>query len=184
MVAKLMVLVMLCLAPLATAFAQQQDAPAPLDEEAMTAIAKALEKVGGQPSFYCDLSQMTKAERKRYDKLIAKMNFKQREFVEIPDGYAIHLPKGTVTLVELADFLTLEDKCCPFFAFNIEVEPAQASATLKIRGPEGIKKFIKTVFSEGTVVVVKRPLGPGSTGTAGFRLVYSLSAATRSAGQS
>ena len=148
MIARLMALVMLCLAPLAVAFAQQPDAPAPLDDEAITAIARALEKVGGQPSFYCDLSQMTKAERKRYDKLLAKLDFKQHEFIEIPDGYAIQLPKGAITLVELADFLTLEDKCCPFFAFNIEVEPAQASTTLKIRGPEGIKKFIKTVFSE------------------------------------
>jgi hypothetical protein len=139
-----------------SARAQEPAAPAAgLDDEATTAIARALATVGGQPSFYCDLTQMTKAERKRYDKLIKKLDFARREFVEINDGYSVSLPKGALTLVELADFLTLEDKCCPFFAFTVEVAPAQAATTLKIHGPAGVKKFIKSVFSEGLVVSAK-----------------------------
>ena len=148
MVRKLVALAILSFLPITMAHGRQADSAAPLDDDAATAIARALEAVGGKPSFYCDLSQMSKAERKRYDKLLGKLNFAGRDFVEIPDGYAIHLPKGTVTLVELADFLTLEDKCCPFFSFSVDVEPAQAATTLKIRGPEGVKKFMKSVFRD------------------------------------
>jgi hypothetical protein len=148
-------LVTSCLALLVGPAAPARAAQGSLDDGAGSAMGAALAKIKAAPAFYCDLSQMSKDERKRYDKIVAKLNFKQREFVEMEDGYSVHLPKGTVSLVELADFLTLEDKCCPFFSFTVDVEPAQASTTLKIRGPEGVKKFIKSVFTEGTAPIAK-----------------------------
>ena len=45
--------------------------------------------------------------------------------------------------IALAEFITLERTCCPFFQFGLEVELGADSAWLQITGPEGVKPFLE-----------------------------------------
>jgi hypothetical protein len=70
------------------------------------------------------------------------------EIPEMPDGYALRLSNGPNTLLKLAAFIDLERLCCPFFGFNIEVEPEGGPVWLKLTGREGVKPFIRAEISE------------------------------------
>ena len=70
------------------------------------------------------------------------------EIREIPDGYAFRLSNDSDVLLGLAAFINLERLCCPFFGFNIEVEPEGGPVWLKLTGREGVKPFIRAEISE------------------------------------
>jgi hypothetical protein len=74
----------------------------------------------------------------------------------LEDGYAFQLKREQVNLIELAEWITSEDKCCSFFHFEIEVERNRGPLWLKIRGDEGIKKFIRATFLKRPSSVVSR----------------------------
>ena len=43
------------------------------------------------------------------------------------------------TFRNAAEFVTYERLCCPFFAFELEVEKENGAMWLKLRGREGVK---------------------------------------------
>jgi hypothetical protein len=45
-----------------------------------------------------------------------------------------------------AEWVSLERKCCPFLAFEIEQPKDQGPVWLRITGPEGVKAFIEEEF--------------------------------------
>lgn len=64
------------------------------------------------------------------------------EVVELPNGYAFRFPAQTDLLMTLAEFVTRERLCCPFFTFQIEVNPA-GELWLRLTGPAGTKLLIE-----------------------------------------
>lgn len=94
--------------------------------------------------FYCNLNALSPTERARLKQfsglLAAKIETK-----ELPDGYAFRLQKG-VSIADLAEWVFLERKCCPFFDFEIELERNNGSLWLKLRGAEGVKQFMVSDF--------------------------------------
>ena len=70
------------------------------------------------------------------------------EIREMADGYAFRLSNDTDALLRLAAFIDLERLCCPFFGFNIEVEPEGGPVWLKLTGREGVKPFIRAEIGE------------------------------------
>jgi hypothetical protein len=44
------------------------------------------------------------------------------------------------------EFIAVERKCCPFFAFELVFEPQEGPMWLRLKGPEGVKSFIKQNF--------------------------------------
>lgn len=99
-----------------------------------------------QSGFYCDAKALNKIERERYNQLTRKLERARLETKELPDGYALRLQSETVSLAELAEWIGFESKCCPFFGFEIELQPNGGSLWLKLRGAEGIKPFIRAEF--------------------------------------
>jgi hypothetical protein len=68
---------------------------------------------------------------------------------ELPNGYAFRLPPALLTTT--AQWVSLERKCCPFFAFEIELSKHDGPLWLLITGSEGIKAFIRAELDlEGT----------------------------------
>jgi hypothetical protein len=49
-------------------------------------------------------------------------------------------------LMTVAEWVSLERKCCPFFAFEIEQPKDQGPVWLRITGSEGAKAFIEEEF--------------------------------------
>jgi hypothetical protein len=64
------------------------------------------------------------------------------ETVELPDGYAYRFPAQTELLMTVAAFVSRERLCCPFFTFQIEVNP-QGQLWLRLTGPDGIKPLLQ-----------------------------------------
>jgi hypothetical protein len=70
------------------------------------------------------------------------------EVRELPNGYAFHLPNASEMLRKLGDFIALEQLCCPFFGFTLEVEREGGALWLQLTGHEGVKPFIQAEIGE------------------------------------
>jgi hypothetical protein len=100
-----------------------------------------------QPSgFYCNTKALSKTERERYNQLTDKFRQARIETKELKNGYAFRLKSEAVSVAELAEWISAERKCCPFFGFEIELQRNGGPLWLKLRGAEGIKAFIRAEF--------------------------------------
>jgi hypothetical protein len=99
-----------------------------------------------QGKFYCNIKALTTAERARHKELTEKLIRVRKEVVETEKGYEFQYGPADVTLVELAEWVVAEGKCCPFFDFHIDLEREGALLCLRLTGEEGIKAFIRTEF--------------------------------------
>ena len=70
------------------------------------------------------------------------------EVRELPNGYAFHLPNESEMLRKVGEFISLEQLCCPFFGFMLEVEREGGAVWLQLMGREGIKPFIRAEIGE------------------------------------
>ena len=120
-----------------------------LSSRARTHNAPQVNGTGGatvteQTEFYCNVKALTPMERDHHARASEKLARARLETVELADGYAFQLRSDTVSLAELADWVTSERKCCPFFDFEIEREGGPL--WLKLKGKEGVKRFIRMEF--------------------------------------
>jgi hypothetical protein len=83
-------------------------------------IAK--KKMNEPTRFYCNTKALRKDERAVYNELTSKLSHSRAETKELTDGYAFRLHNGTVSIADLATWISYERKCCPFFTFEIELE--------------------------------------------------------------
>ena len=74
-----------------------------------------------ETGFYCNLNALTGEERKQYPVLARQLLAAGREVSELPNGYAFRLAAESVSLPDIAHWMSLERKCCPFFDFQLEV---------------------------------------------------------------
>ena len=99
-----------------------------------------------QSGFYCNLKALNPAERERLHQLTEKIKTARTGTNELPDGYAFRLQTGQVSIGELAEYVSSERKCCPFFDFEIELQRDGGPLWLKLRGKEGVKEFMRHEF--------------------------------------
>jgi hypothetical protein len=112
-----------------------------------TTTARPEDKMATETSgFYCNLKGFTFAERVHHGLLSHKLAEARVDTRELADGYAFLLRPESVSLADLADWVSNERKCCPFFDFNIEIERDGGPMWLKLRGSEGVKQFIRSEF--------------------------------------
>jgi hypothetical protein len=97
-------------------------------------------------AFCCDPKAMNKSERERYQGLREKLEQAMEETKELVNGYAFRWRSEVVSLLELAEFVEKERKCCPFFDFEIGVARECGPVWLEITGREGVKKFLHMEF--------------------------------------
>ena len=67
---------------------------------------------------------------------------------ELSNGYAFRLSNEHDTVMKVAEFISLERLCCPFFGFSIELEPERGDLWLHLTGREGVKPFIQAEIGE------------------------------------
>jgi hypothetical protein len=66
---------------------------------------------------------------------------------ELPDGYAFRISGEKRWLAVVADLIIAERECCPFFTFQLTVEPKMGELTLRMTGPDGTKEFLRFIFA-------------------------------------
>jgi hypothetical protein len=102
--------------------------------------------VNSETSFYCNTKSLSKAEWAHKREISQKMKIARAERKELADGYAFRFRPEAVSLMELADWVSSEARCCPFFDMSIEVEPSGGPLWLRLTGKEGVKQFIRMEF--------------------------------------
>jgi hypothetical protein len=65
---------------------------------------------------------------------------------ELESGYAFQFVAEDGLLLQLAEMIEQERKCCPFLQFKLLVECATGPIWLDITGPEGTKTFLHEVL--------------------------------------
>lgn len=99
-----------------------------------------------QGKFYCNTRALTAAERARHKQMTDKLMSVRKEVVETEKGYEFQYNPSDISLLELADWVVAEGKCCPFFDFHIDLEREGRLLCLRLTGDEGIKGFIRSEF--------------------------------------
>jgi hypothetical protein len=65
------------------------------------------------------------------------------EVAELEDGYALKFPNRDSWIVQAAQLIVAERKCCPFFGFTLAFEPNGGPVWLHITGPGEVKTLIR-----------------------------------------
>ena len=99
---------------------------------------------GNTNRFFCNLGAMTPEERTVYGALSRRLFSSIEEKRELDNGYAYRLAAHKVSILEIAQWITFERRCCPFFNLQIEAEPNDGPLWLRITGRAGVKEFIKS----------------------------------------
>ena len=62
---------------------------------------------------------------------------------ELNDGYAFRVDPTKASLADVAHWLDLWRRCCPFYEFQIDFHAADASVWLSVKGRPGVKEYIR-----------------------------------------
>ena len=115
--------------------------PQPGGEEKMT-----VQETKPIEGFFCSLTALTIAERLHHKDLSQKVHAGVKEIRELSDGYAFRLGGERQTIAMVADWISLERLCCPFFTFQLEIGSDPNPIWLRITGREGVKQFMQSEF--------------------------------------
>jgi hypothetical protein len=103
-------------------------------------------EVPGHPELVCDLSLLSRPERDRLMELTAELFGGVQEVYEVnelSDGYEFRYPDASGELIaKLAEWISLDRKCCSFLKHGIFTEPHRDHAWLHLTGPVGAKESL------------------------------------------
>ena len=102
----------------------------------------------------CRLDALTASERERHRLLSDLLQKAAVAASELPQGYDItvdltKLPVGdsrSRPLLQLADWVDLESRCCPFLDFEIRISGQGGPVGVRLTGGDGVKAFLRTEF--------------------------------------
>jgi hypothetical protein len=97
--------------------------------------------------YVCDLSVFTAEEREKHLADSRALFGRALEARDLPDGYAVRLPTGAETLMQMAEFIRYDRLCCPFITFGIEVEANGGGMWLRLAGGAEIKAGLAGEFA-------------------------------------
>jgi len=83
------------------------------------------------PQLACNMNAFNRTERDRYKVLTDKLSASAA--AELSAGYEIVVALESLSLVELAEWISLESRCCPFLNFAV---------ALRLTGATGVKEFL------------------------------------------
>ena len=95
----------------------------------------------------CDLTAISATDRPRYNELRRMLASSAIAKRDLPNGVAIQIAPDKITLPQLAEWISMERKCCPFFEFKIDVAPESGPICLTLTGREGVKEFLAAAFA-------------------------------------
>ena len=103
-------------------------------------------KSAQKPVFACNMLALNVEERKRHVEVTKRLRAATKEELELPDGYGFRFSSDQPTILLVSEFIARERLCCPFFTFEMVVEPEDGPLWVRLRGAEGVKDFIRAEF--------------------------------------
>jgi len=111
----------------------------------LTGLAGSVCQLQASDALACNLKALTQAERARHQQLGHAWHAAVADRREFGDGYAFRIDPSKISIVELAEWIGYEQKCCPFFRFRLDVDEAR-SVWMTLSGRPGVKQFIAAEF--------------------------------------
>jgi hypothetical protein len=106
-----------------------------------------------QTTLVCDLTALNAKQKERHQMVLKRLQQSVQEIREVANGYAFRYPAEISILLLLAEFISLESRCCPFLEFTLHVETEHGPAWLTLTGPEGVKEFLRAELGlEGAIL--------------------------------
>jgi hypothetical protein len=72
-----------------------------------------------------------------------------------PRRLAVRFPARPYVFLRLAEWMELERACCPFLDFGLIFENSVPTTRLDVRGPEGVKEFLRAELPFAGVSAVR-----------------------------
>ena len=82
----------------------------------------------------------------RVDQIVTDLFATSISQLELEDGYEWHFSYSASQFQSLTQFIAAESECCPFFRFELIVEPNRGPLILRLRGDDQVKAFIESIF--------------------------------------
>lgn len=106
-------------------------------------IAISLCLAENQAPFACNLKAFQPEQRQRWRALLDHVYAGVIRNRELSDGYAFRIDTSRMPLMEVAEWIELERRCCPFFDFELALHGEDGAVWLSLKGRPGVKQFIE-----------------------------------------
>lgn len=90
----------------------------------------------------CDLSALNEDEQRFQARIVNRIRDEHLEIAELADGFAVRYPDGRTMIEDLARFIMLERRCCPFFTFDLRLT-SEGELWLGLRGAPEVKAYLR-----------------------------------------
>ncbi|SRR5258708_39586877 len=104
--------------------------------------------ISNQSVFACNMNALSPVERVRHGVNTVRLMKNLQGIQENMNGYSLHFAKETRNIRQIAEFISFERLCCPFFDFMVQIRAEDEYVEVQISGAEGIKDFIRSEFGE------------------------------------
>jgi hypothetical protein len=94
------------------------------------------------PPIACNLKALTSEQRKQLSQIGEHVISAITTSRELNDGYAFLVDPAKASLIDVARWLDLWCRCCPFYEFQIALHAANGSVWLSVTGRPGVKEYI------------------------------------------
>jgi hypothetical protein len=94
------------------------------------------------PPIACNMKALTSPQRKQLGQMGEHVISAITASRELNDGYAFRVDPAKASLMDVAQWLELWRRCCPFYEFQIDFHAADASLWLSVKGRPGVKEYI------------------------------------------
>jgi hypothetical protein len=94
----------------------------------------------------CELGVFSDSERQRYGVLREELSAARRGAREVENGYTFRYPGDPQVFLELAEWITLERRCCPFLTFTVEFH-SDGEIELTLSGDPNVKEFLNGIVA-------------------------------------
>ena len=109
-------------------------------------------KTGDETCLACTLHGREFAERK--DAIARELFANATEVKELADGVAAYRFEGFNSWAQrILAFIAVEKECCPFFTFELALEPNDGPVWLRLRGSAEVKQLVTSPSSTGSHLI-------------------------------
>jgi hypothetical protein len=105
-------------------------------------------ETGCESPFACNIGDLKGDDRLRWSALLGQLDAQKLETRETEDGYRFRYSADPAIINSIAEWITYERICCPFFDFELKVE-SKGVVWLRLSGENGVKDFIRGEFRIG-----------------------------------
>jgi hypothetical protein len=94
------------------------------------------------PPIACNLKSLTSEQRKQLGEIGQHVISAITNSRELNNGYTFRVDPAKASLIDVARWLDLWRRCCPFYEFRIDLHAADATVWLSVTGRKGVKQYI------------------------------------------